>query len=164
MTRTRPNPLVALGVALPLAVLVFGAARSEYRVRHSEDWEFVVRGYDPRDLLRGHYIQYRIDFGETSGAGCSADDPDCCLCLTRESGVAPHRTSCTVARNECDGALQTRVMASLDRYYVPESRARDIERDLQAAGARGEARVVLAIDEMGRAHVKELRVDGRKLE
>ena len=173
MPNSRATTLIAFAVALPLLTLVFGTARSEIQLRTSEDWEFIVRGSDPRDLLRGHYINYRIEFGEQGSAVCANDDPECCLCLTRAdettfSALAPlprvRRTSCVAARTTCDGVFQTRYISSLNRYYVPELRARGIERQLQAGFGEGEARIVLAIDKMGRAQVKELRVGGQRLE
>lgn len=174
MTKARTRPFTALAVLLPLLALGFGVVRSEIRLSASTDWELTVRGFDPRDLLRGHYIRYRIDFQEQGGSGsCALDEPTCCYCLNRttaEPGDAltplptVTRMTCTAARTACDGLLRTRSAAALNRYYVPESRARAIEDQLRAGAADGEARIVLAIDGMGRPHVKELRVAGQRLE
>ena len=75
---------VLFAVGLPLLALASVVARSELRVRASEEWSFPVSGYAPRDLLRGHYIRYQIDLqSESPKLSCSNDDPGCCLCLTR---------------------------------------------------------------------------------
>lgn len=152
---------VLFAVGLPLLALASVVARSELRVRASEEWMFPVSGYDPRDLLRGHYIRYRIDLQEESPTlRCSNDDPACCLCLTRrdDGTTSTRRTTCTDARDACDGRLQTRHLEGLERLYVPESEALAIERRLRAA-APDEARIVLAIDGLGRPMVRELRID-----
>jgi hypothetical protein len=80
--------LLAASLLLPLGGLAVGWAVTDYRARQGTDWEIPVAGYDPRDLLRGHYIAYQYAWpglkGEdefTSGAdGASA------LCL---EGTAP---------------------------------------------------------------------------
>ncbi len=173
MSRTRSPLYVAIAVLLPLVTLAFGVVRSEYRMSRSTEWEFSVRGFDPRDLLRGHYINYSIELGEPDPAVCADDDPDCCYCLTRAAPTSTAepapvpvvaRARCSRARRDCDGALRTRAASSLNRFYVAESRARDIEAELREGVRDGEARIVLAIDGMGRAHVTELRVRGKRLE
>ena len=164
---SRPS-LRWLAVILPLIVLGISAVRSELRLRASETWEFKVRGYDPRDLLRGRYINYRIDFTESAPAlSCNDKASDCCLCLSRASDglTTTQRMSCTAARDQCEGILRTSTVESLTRYYVPESRALEMERQLRAAIAnREDARVILAIDRDGGAEVVGMSIGGAPLE
>jgi hypothetical protein len=36
--------------------------KSEYQLDTGEDWKFKISGYDPRDLLREHYVNYQVEF------------------------------------------------------------------------------------------------------
>ncbi|MFN4114131.1 MAG: GDYXXLXY domain-containing protein [Sphingomonadaceae bacterium] len=48
-----------LVLALPLAGLAGLWASTEHWHRQGTDWLVPVTGYDPRDLLRGHYVEFR---------------------------------------------------------------------------------------------------------
>jgi hypothetical protein len=89
--------------ALILPLLGIGAvwARTHLFAQTGTDWEVPVQGYDPRDLLRGHYIQYRYDWPgisseeELEGYGTQ-------LCLT---GTAPAISKARlVSQEEADTA------------------------------------------------------------
>ena len=60
--------------------------------------------------------------------------------------------------------LRTRYLNEPQRYYVPEARAAALERKLLDAMQTRRAQAVLAIDRDGQAQVRELRVDGERLE
>ncbi len=68
-----------------------------------------VRGYDPRNLLSGHYIQYQIDWER---ADCNQSN---------WKGVCPRNA-----------------FAGVDRFYVSENRAYALERQINAADVRAE--------------------------
>lgn len=63
-----------------------------------------VTGYDPRDLLSGHYIQYTIDWDRTD-------------CGQFSDGICPKNEFCKEARwgRQC-------------RFYIPEKNARELDR------------------------------------
>lgn len=54
------NRLVAL--ALPVLGLAALWGWTHTRAQQGTEWDVPVQGYDPRDLLRGHYITYRYDW------------------------------------------------------------------------------------------------------
>ena len=68
-------------------------------IEHSTEVRLPITGYDPRNLLSGHYIAYRIDWDK---ADCSQAD---------WNGTCP--------RSEFKTSY---------RFYVPEETALDIER------------------------------------
>lgn len=148
VSRRRVAIMVALW--LPLLGIVGMIVRGEVAVRGTE-WVFPIHGYDPRDLLRGHYLTYRIDWGVEEDWGS-----DSCLCLAREEGepVASF-TECNDA--ECDAVLTEERARALERYFVPEKHARDLEGAVQA----GRASIVLSV-RGGRVAIKDLRIDRRQ--
>ena len=60
MTQTAIRTLFLLFI--PLAGLAALWAQSDTLSRQGTDWEVPIQGYDPRDLLRGHYVEFRYDW------------------------------------------------------------------------------------------------------
>jgi hypothetical protein len=83
---SRKSLFIALAVLLP--ILGFGAiwANTHIDAQKGVDWDVPVTGYDPRDLLRGHYVAFQYEWpGLTQDAQNRWSGPDI-LCLT---GKAP---------------------------------------------------------------------------
>lgn len=149
-TKRRIAKLVAL--ALPLLGTAGLIVRGEIAVRGRE-WEFKIRGYDPRDLLRGHYLTYRIDWAvEEPEVECA----QCCLCLERAEGrQSVTRRQCSDAGG-CEARLTEDELPALERYYIPEERAAGLE-----SAVRAERASVVLSSVGGRLALKDLRVDGK---
>lgn len=167
---------IAVAVALPLVALGIGIVRSERHLAEGRRWSFEVTGYDPRDLLRGHYIQYRLVLEEVdlpvAGAadGIPCDDAtsgECCLCLYADYPQGPttvERADCASALSVCDGTLQTRYLDELQRYYIAEDRAAELTQIFQDASQEKKARLIVAIDETGRPQIDVLLVNEMPVE
>lgn len=55
-----------LALVLPVAGLAALWGWSDYKSRQGTDWLVPVAGYDPRDLLRGHFVEFTYDWpGQT---------------------------------------------------------------------------------------------------
>lgn len=120
--------------ALPLAGLAALWGWSDWRSRQGTDWEVPITGYDPRDLLRGHYVLYRYDWpGLAPATVFTAPVGD--LCLTGRAPVIARVHSAPVG--DCPHRMRadqgTGNLAS-GRYYVAQSRARALERGLADPG------------------------------
>jgi len=154
-----------VAVALPLLAIVLGIVRAERFLGRTRDFVFEIGGYDPRDLLRGHYLQFTLRVEPLPQREACVDEPQgtCCLCVTR----APpgqvsqvERATCTTSRAACDASLPLSVLAQPYRYYVPEEHAKALEERMRDAMRRQGARAVVAVDSRGDARVRELRIDG----
>lgn len=170
--------LRALAAVLPVLGLLALVVRSEL-ARKGAEFRLGIVGYDPRDLIAGHFLryQYELDWqGESScgmvytsapAAGVSRPSvsarPElqvgCCLCLTRQgeppASPAVQQVSCTEARR-CDGWLYSEQLQPPHRYYVPEERAQELERALRTR----KAAVQVVASPSGEAAVGELYLDG----
>lgn len=86
----RHRALLATTLLLPIAALAALWGHSHWQAQQGQDWLIPIEGYDPRDLLRGHYVQYRYAWPvEKAPAGDrTAFDPRYAgaLCVT---GTAP---------------------------------------------------------------------------
>jgi len=137
-------------VALVLPILGVGGliVHSELALR-GDEWRLPIRGYDPRDLLRGHYLTFQI----------SADDNSCwscCLCLQR-NGAAQHatRVGCDGSAH-CDLRLTHEQEHDIFRFYVPEGEAEKLQDALRA----GKAEMVF-VERQGELSIKQLLIDGQ---
>lgn len=95
--------LVTAGVLIPFLAFVGWAAHYSLLMNNSAVVLLPIRGYDPRNLLSGHYIQYQIDWAK---ADCSQ-----------------------FPRSECPQAA----FRNANRFYVPENKALTLERAINAA-------------------------------
>ena len=165
---------VAAALALPLVVLALGIVRSERHLQENRRWKFEITGHDPRDLLRGHYVQFRLQLDESlprlheDAEACDDTTGDrCCFCLAADNPddvARVQRTTCGLARERCQGALPVRYLNQLQRYYISEERAEEITKLVQQAALEHRAHLVAAIDESGKPQIEALLVDGIPIE
>ena len=97
-------------LALPwVCLLVWTLSLTVQRFRGSEVTVRVM-GYDPRDLLSGHYIAYEIDWEHTD-------------CTQFANGICPQEEFCKEARwgRQC-------------RFYVPETQAQRLDKLFRQSG------------------------------
>jgi hypothetical protein len=160
-----PKAFLPIALTLPVLVVVIGILRAELHFAGARDIPFEIAGYDPRDLLRGRYLQFRLKV-EESPALESCEGPECCLCLTLRGADVPPltaRATCATARAQCIAVLPTRYVEQPLRYYVPELEASNLEQQLTNAMQHQAAQVVLAIDDAGRAEVRALKLWGNAI-
>ena len=91
--------------AIPFVCLSFWALFLTQQINTGKEVRVRIMGYDPRDLLSGHYIQYQIDWAQTD---CSQFSYNRC----------PNDEFCNETlwgRKQC-------------RFYVPEKHAEELDR------------------------------------
>jgi hypothetical protein len=181
--------IAAVAASLAFPVLALGAliGQQEHRWTDATIVNVPLRGYDPRDLLAGHYIAARLDWDwtaePTATDGRSAIDGAVCVLpgdapkprvrfLPDWTVDSPAEAGCrAIMAGEgwvADGGRPARFApASLDdgdgglKVFVPEARALDFEEMLrQRAGALS---VDLAVRSDGNAAIRAVRVDGKVL-
>lgn len=159
------NKKVLFAVALPFVVLCLLIVRAEYHIRHGEQWSFELQGYDPRDLLRGHYLRLSVTYDMESGATACKAGETCCFCLNKTEARVPkvHETSCTVAKAQCDGFMLSSYRNSLNRYYVPEAEARRAEKVLAEARSKRTAFLNVSINDKGEPAITDLIIGDQSL-
>ena len=181
--------IAAVATALAFPVLALGALIGQQELRWADATivNVPLRGYDPRDLLAGHYIAARLDWDWTAEPavtdGRSAIDGAACVLpgdsprprvrfLSDWTIDSPADAGCrAIMAGEgwvADGGRPARFApASLDdgggglKVFVPEARAADLEETLrQRPGALS---VDLAVRSDGNAAIRAVRVDGKVL-
>ena len=130
--------LLAIVFSLPLICLICWTAFLSISRQQGKEIKVVVTGYDPRDLLSGHYIAYQIDWEKTD-------------CTQFDGGICPKEKFCHEARwgRQC-------------RFYVPEEHARKLDRMFRnrwRIGTRFE--VIYSYRPGSKPMAKELLIEGK---
>lgn len=169
---------VVMALALPIAVLAALIAEQELRFGSAGQVNVPIRGYDPRDLLRGHYLVGQFDWNWDV---VPAKDAAGGLCVPEGDTPRPkvRFVEAWVAGNRVDGcrlviagrvaaggaAPPTFVPQTLDsgsrgvRFYVSEARALELEELIRTHP--GALTADLAVRADGSAAIRALRVDGQ---
>jgi len=147
--------LLPLALLLPLVGLGLIWLATEQESREGTEWDVPIAGYDPRDLLRGHYVQFRYDWpavGQEDIPRWSATRKSLCI-----RGTAPDIDSVEVLdisgsseqmEADCEATVKANPWSEegndgliRDRIYVPQEEGRDYDRKLANPELRGIVRI-----------------------
>ena len=140
-----------LSVALPLAGLAGLWGWTDYQSRQGNDWLVPIQGYDPRDLLRGHYIEFNYDWPlEQETADASVDERNQQLTQFCIEGTPPNIERIKIV--EDTGVCVNYAVAELESYYrsgglrsgrlyVAQTRAKGFEEQLFDRDLQGYVRI-----------------------
>lgn len=146
-------------------LLFFGGwmVREERGVRGAR-LQFPIEGYDPRDLLSGHYVRFKLVAEDEAQAIGAAD----AYCLSENTGPL-HLTRARAAGDDCRPFLGVQAGPSspgrpalrfgVDRFYLDERKAGAAARIRAGPKTWLEA----TVDAEGRLHPVDLVVDGKSL-
>lgn len=160
------SALRAAALVLPLVGLAAAWIVTHARAQQGVEWDVPVMGYDPRDLLRGHYIQYQYDWpGQERAEGGPSEWATAELCLSGQPPVLER------VREAKPGELcQNRAVASevgrwdwgpvnrwTGKLYVPQTQASAMEARLRDPKLQAIVRIRLRPD----GHITPLRMTFR---
>lgn len=157
--------MALFAVALPFVVLCLLIVRAEYHIQNGEQWNFELQGYDPRDLLRGHYLRMRVSYDMDMKKNACTYDRECCLCLIKTGARVPkvHKTSCSTAKTQCDGFMLSSYQDSMNRYYIPEADAKRAEQILREGNTNRTAFLSVSINKKGEPAIVDLVIGDQSL-
>jgi uncharacterized membrane-anchored protein len=154
--------LLALGL---VDLLFFGAwvAREE-SLRHGNRINLPIEGYDPRDLLSGHYVRFQLvavreaeTFLEPRGANVPQT-----FCIEQKEGLYHVKGLRTGSASSCSPFLLATLDErahwdfGVDRFYVDERLANEARR----IQANPDTYLVATVDDTGAIHPVDLIVSG----
>jgi hypothetical protein len=181
MSRKAAALLVIAALALPLAALAAMIGQQEWLRSQATVVTVAVRGVDPRDLLRGHYLTAGFAWSWESLPGTDGRMVAGALCVieidaqhqarvrfvpdsTRDQAIAG---SCRLVIPGTLWGKDAFVPAAIHsangsfRLYVPEVRAGELERTIRERP--GALTVDLAVRADGHTSIQALRIDGQVL-
>ena len=154
----KQNRRLWLIVALAVPILALAASAYLKNVQRNTGVEVVlpIKGFDPRDLLSGHYLIYRVDYGVAGG--CDKQQGQASVCLRPQRVLYPTAElppDCTLfIHGQCDNGVFS---AGIERFYIPEEYAQVLEDKVR--DQQGE--LVLAVDSQGNAAIRDLLIGGK---
>jgi uncharacterized membrane-anchored protein len=158
------NKNLLMIVMIPFILLCLLIARAEYHLSTGKQWDIAITGYDPRDLLRGHYLRFRLAYDwQEPKKQCATKS--CSYCLTDVGELAPKvQIIETQLAKQCDGFMQYGDLKTpLNRFYIPETQARFAEDLLRQARVDKTAYLRVSVDKKGVPQIVDLLIDGRPL-
>lgn len=142
---------------LPIFALILLAEYKKYLLFVGKEVTLPITGYDPRDLLSGHYLVYSVDYGVESICGTKPYEKkkDGFICLSPKFFSTSSPENCEILiKGVCN---YSRFEAGVERYYVPESEAKRLEELVQ----KNQASIVLSVSYSGEAQIKDLLINGK---
>ncbi len=145
-------------VLFPLIVMGAWTGKLALGIRSGKEVTFAIKGFDPRDLLSGHYLRYAVEWGIETCAVTTGEAT--CNCL---SDTVPAKATwsgaCAGRPAGCDlfvaGRCEHgRFEAGLDRFFIPET----WQGKLARVPANATLQAMVGTD--GQVIVKSLSIDG----
>ena len=146
------RPALAAALLLPVVGLAASWAVKHHAAQQGIDWEVPIAAYDPRDLLRGHYLAYRFEWPGITHAGAESLASAQALCIegtppriarVSRLDTVPARDRCVSIARATDAGARNLIEG---RFYVPQTRAADYEEQLRDPGRQGVVRVRIRAD------------------
>ncbi|NDD91012.1 hypothetical protein EBZ37_02865 [bacterium] len=153
MIQTKKEIMIAL--LFPILALAAMALYKQSVLHSGTEVVLPITGYDPRDLLSGHYLIYRIDYGVDGICSSVALDDTAYVCLEpKVFSPTPPEHCRKLIRGRCKpGGFE----AGIEKFFIPESQALSLEQKIRSK----QASIVLALTRSGDTQVKDLLIEGR---
>ena len=152
--------LLEWSLFLPILGIALLMLQSGMNARDGQSFRVPIEGFDPRDLIHGHYINFRYDLSSTEKVRDELPD-GAILCLNREgksvrmsAGLAGR-----LAHAECAARIPVSKLLGAQRYLIPEADARALEAQLR--NGETQASVDLIIQDNGDTSLGMLYFDDR---
>jgi uncharacterized membrane-anchored protein len=160
------NLLIAL--IIPILCLFLLSIYKAIKVSIGKEIVIPITGYDPRDLLSGHYLIYRLDLNnENLCKDTEKNNTIIYLCLnqnidnTVNSAKIPgykvdqKRSSCdAILKGKC---MKNRFLAGVERFYIPEEYSKKLDKVIRDS----KGKLVVSIDRNGNAVIKDLWINDK---
>lgn len=155
-------------LAIPFMAMMLMIGMNMRNLGHTE-YRLVIEGYDPRDLLKGHYLIFRYKWPEDARFPENKHPPYACACFSGETSapdvsfnLCPDRKA--MASEACPAFIKVarngasfQPYEAMRRYYIPEEHAPMIENMLRSGKHIFE--VGLVPREKGDAQIKMLYIN-----
>lgn len=135
------NWLRIAALALPLIALSASWAFTHYKAQQGTNWIVPISGYDPRDLLRGHYIMYRYNWPGLPESGDRSYISALCIKGNAPTIIATSisdRPGVSESTPTSDCTITARIMPGSDsnyglatgKIYIAQTKADALQRQL----------------------------------
>lgn len=152
---------------LPIATLMLLAVYKGIKVSIGKTVVIPISGYDPRDVLAGHYLTYQVDYncpGLCSDEGSPNAEYICVRQLQGNQVESQVVSSPDEAIEEgCDAVIRGscgkwgRFEAGIERFYIPEKKSELLD----SIARERKGKIVVRVDGRGNATIRDLLINDR---
>ena len=155
--------LLEWSLLLPVIGIGLLMVRAELKVVKGEVYRVAVQGYDPRDLIHGHYLSIQLDLkSERVGSEDESTADTSAFCFKREDGdFSVLRAASHVIQSwgdACTSVTSVKNLIGPKRYLIPEGDAFNLE--IALSNRKKTATVDLIIQKNGDVSMGMLYLDG----
>lgn len=172
-----------LSLLFPIVVLLGFVGLHTVNQKTGTLWVIDIEGYDPRDLLRGHFLRFRYSWNWDDGQNACYGN-ECYLCLNQvEPNVFKNPNTRLFNRPEKESMPTCTSMINgygygsqhgfhighksgngLEQYYIPEKYANMLNRMIwRREESEHKFAVGLRVNEAGVAFIETLYIDSKPL-
>ncbi len=125
--------IISSAFFIPIAVLLLWTLQLAVNQRQGTSVELPIKGFDPRDILSGHYLRFRLDLAAddpcpTINNMSVKDEKPRCVCIQPAKPLAQitWKGTCEEKPEDCRLFIRGRCewqgfAAGIERYYIPET-------------------------------------------
>ncbi len=142
---------------LPIIILILWAIYHEINSNNGTEVTLNITGYDPRDLLSGHYLTYQINYPKINIAQCQEYRSMGEVFLNLDTGeISDTKTTTdTWLMGRCG---HNNFNSGLNKFYIPQKYAKELDNILRTG--KFPASIKVMITNSGKGYVKQLYFDG----
>ena len=153
-----------LCLAIPFLAMFYMIASNALNFHRQKEYRVEITGYDPVNILTGHYITFRYKWPEGVVNECDNDGP-CYACFSKNENT---KFTGTEHLNMCESALQMsgggfglaepQPDPELTKFHVPETLAPSLDRMLREQNGKFEVGILVYPDHTGQ--IRDLYING----
>ena len=158
------STMLKISALIPILGIITFLAQTQYQASIGLKYRVNIRGYDPRDLLRGRYLRYTFDLDTIDSSSSSITKWNSQYCFIRRSTTDYEikQISKEQSTKECSSVLSATKLIRGQKYFIPESHAQQLETKLRDRTVK--ATVDLIINNNHHFTVGQLYFDGKPWE
>ena len=147
------NKLI-LAIVFPIVALLCLMLYKQNIINTGQIVTLSIVGFDPRDLLSGHYLQYKIDYQAKNSCDDNYVNQLCLKPYRRFYNSSEMQANCQLYLT--GSCRRGKFKSGLERFYIPEKYAEQLDKLVREA--RGE--LVISVNSYGTAVINDLLIDG----
>lgn len=151
----RTKSFLIIILLFPIITLFALTVYKKYLIESGYEVTLKIYGYDPRDLLSGHYVVYAVDYGIPDLCRDYSTIQTAYICLDTKTFSSVLDTKCKhFIRGICSyGHFE----AGIEKFYIPENKAAMLDKKVR----NKKASIVISVSPEGRAQIKDLLIDDK---
>lgn len=153
MIRSKTALIIVL--LIPIVALFALVCYKKHILMTGREVVLPITGYDPRDLLSGHYLIYTVEYGVKNLCVGTQTVQEGYVCLDNKTFSTTAPVACNLfIRGTCNNG---RFLAGIEKFYIPETNANQINQEIRMKAAS----IIISVTQDGVAQVKKLLVNGQ---